>query len=72
MQTITTDQAAAVAAVHHLHDQGHAATLVSDEQQTRWAAVNLDNPTTVVDALVKLGHGVHAEEEAARLVRRGY
>jgi hypothetical protein len=69
----TTDQAAAVAAVRALHDEGHAATLVSDEQQTRWAAVNLDHPHRVADTLTDLGWALDAaHREAARLIRRGY
>jgi hypothetical protein len=71
---IHTDQAEAVAAVWALHDKGRAATLVSNDRLTRWAAVDLDGPIVdVTDTLFELGWDtVRAEDEAMRLVGRGF
>ncbi len=62
----------AVRAVRHLHDTGHAATVVS--YLGRYAAIDLDRTVVEIkEALVDLGFSSEAATtEAWRLIRRGY
>lgn len=73
MQTeTTTSRDEAIAAVNALHAEGQAATLYS--HAGRYVALDLDAPIVdVTDALFDLGLDTErAEDEALRLVARGY
>lgn len=69
--TYATRQQAA-AAVHELHDAGHAATLYGSGGT--FAAIDLDGPVVdATDVLLELGLDLEtAEDVALRLVARGY